>query len=108
MVAAVAILLLIAMSWRANRRLRTERRLPMQWSVSGAVNWTAPRCVALAFTPTLATAVLVPAVASSIFLGPRRAQEGYEVLTIVLIGLVFVGAHALHLWLVKKSMHRNV
>ena len=76
----------------------------MQWSFSGSVNWTAPRPIALAFTPVLAAVILLAAVAGTLFLKPISGQEGFEVPTDLFIALVFVGAHALHLWLVGKSI----
>lgn len=105
--AAFAIFVLAAMSLRANRRFRDEDRLPMQWSLSGSVNWTAPRPIALAFTPLLATVILLAAVAGTIFLKPRSGQEGFEVPTVLFLAFVFIGAHALHLRLVGKSLRRN-
>lgn len=101
--AAVAILTLIAMSWRANRRMADLDRLPMQWSVAGSVNWTAPRRIALAFTPILATAILLAVVVSTLLLRPRPGQEGFEVPTVLFVAGVFVAVHALHLWLIEKS-----
>ena len=106
-VAVVAVVVLIAMSYRANLKFRHEDRLPMQWSFSGSVNWTAPRPIALAFTPTLATFILVAVVALSVFVEPRPGQEGLEVPVIAFIALVFIGSHALHLWLVDKSLRRK-
>jgi hypothetical protein len=51
-IVALALVTMIVMSIRANERFADTRRLPMQWSVSGAVTWTAPRLFALAFTPS--------------------------------------------------------
>lgn len=106
-IAAIGIMVLLIMSLRANARFRSENRLPMQWSFSGSVNWTAPRPVALAFTPTLATIILVAAVASTLALTPRPGQEGFEVPMIAFIAITFVGVHALHLWLINRSLQRD-
>ena len=57
-VSAVFVVILSALAYRANIRFRNERRLPMQWGMTGAVNWSAPRFVALAFIPILAIGVL--------------------------------------------------
>ncbi len=78
----------------------------MQWSVAGSVNWTAPRLLALAFTPVLATCILIVAVIATIVLEPRRGQEGSEVQVILALALTFVGVHALHLKLVAKTLQR--
>jgi hypothetical protein len=42
----------------ANMRFRHELRLPIQCWLDGKVTWSAPRAVALAFIPVLATGVL--------------------------------------------------
>jgi hypothetical protein len=102
-VVAPTICLLVAMSILGNRRFGDQDRLPMQWSLDGSVNWTAPRAVALAFTPLLATVVLVVTIALPAFLQPRRGEGLLMLPALVLIALVFIGAHALHLWLIRKS-----
>ncbi len=106
-IAVVGVFTLIMMSLRANRLFAKERRLPMQWSFSGAVNWTAPRHLALALTPLLATFVLSASVLSTIVFEPRRGQEGFEIPAILLLALVFIGVHALHLRLVNKQLERD-
>lgn len=49
----------------ANRRFKELERLPMQWGLSGQVNWTAPRIPALAFIP------LLYALLASVLISPR-------------------------------------
>lgn len=85
------------MSARADRRLRDRARLPMQWSLQGKVNWTAPRRIALAFTPMLAALVLS---AMALGLGDDPAGRAWPLGT---VALGFVGAHALHLWLIGRD-----
>jgi hypothetical protein len=101
------ILILSFASLRADQQFRCEDRLPMQWSVTGKVNWTAPRRIALAFTPVLATVILT-AVALSVSLSgdPRPGQEGLGAPVVVFIGLVFTGVHLLHLRLIARSVDR--
>jgi hypothetical protein len=103
-IAVLAVIALIVMSLRANRRFMQNRRLPMQWSTSGSVNWTAPRLLALAFTPLLAAVVLLGATIATITTTPRPGQEGFEVPVIMVLSLGLVAAHALHLWLIKKML----
>lgn len=79
----------------------------MRWSLDGSVNWTAPRVVALAFTPVLAAIVLSATAALTWFLRPRPGQEALAIPTLVFGALVFVGAHALHLRLIANSLRRN-
>jgi hypothetical protein len=106
-IAALAICVLGVMSIRANRRFKDEERLPMQRSFDRSVNWTAPRAIALAFTPILAALILSATVALTVFVKPRPGQEGFEVPTMMFIALVFIGAHALHLWLIGNSVRRS-
>ena len=107
LIGLMAVVALIGMSLRANARYRRHARLPMQWSFTGSVNWTAPRHLALALTPVLATCILVAAVASTLLLDPRPGQEGLEVPIILILASAFIGAHCLHLWLVGKTLKRN-
>jgi len=106
-VAIVAVVLLIAMSLRADRHFRTERRLPMQWWLDGSVTWTAPRVVALAFTPILSAICLAAIAALATFLEPRAGQEHLVLPASILAALVFLGVHAFHLWLIQRTMQRQ-
>lgn len=106
-IALIAAAVLITMSLRANARFQSESRLPMQWSFRGSVNWTAPRGVALAVTPTLAICILTAAVVSTLIFEPRRGQEGFEGPIIVTLAGAFIGAHWLHLWLIGKTLSGN-
>lgn len=106
-IAALAVCVLAVMSILANGRFKNEDRLPMQWSLDRSVNWTAPRPVALALTPILAAIVLSATVALTIYTAPRPGQEGLQIPAIMFIALVFLGAHAFHLWLIENSLRRN-
>jgi hypothetical protein len=99
----VIALLALASVW-ADKRFRGEERLPMQWSFAGKVNWTAPRRLALAFTPTLGGLILA-VTALLVLSGSARQGQKYEgAPVIVLLGIAFLGAHALHLWLIDRSV----
>ncbi|MBX3598411.1 MAG: hypothetical protein KF874_12650 [Rhizobiaceae bacterium] len=69
------------------------RPLADAWSLKGNVNWTAPRVLALSFTPILAVAVLF-AVSS---------RTGGDAFALAVIGIVFVAAHLLHIWLIDRQ-----
>ena len=103
-VAGIAIAMLASMSLLANARFRDERRLPMQWSLTGSVNWTAPRPLALAFTPVLAAVCLSATAAVAVLVQPRPGQEGLVIPALVAAAVTFVGAHALHLWLIARTL----
>src|SRR6476619_5668660 len=106
-ISALTICILAVMSIRANNRFKNEDRLPMQWSLDKSVNWTAPRPLALALTPGLAAIVLSATVMLTISAKPRPGQEGLEVPMILFVALVFIAAHALHLWLIERSLHSS-
>ena len=101
-------LVLCRLALAANKRLRGEDRLPMQWWFNGDVTWSAPRALALAFVPALATGVFFGLILLSLNERPRADQEG-EVLPIFIgIGIVLLGIQLLHLWLIKKTLRRNI
>ena len=103
----LAIVTLTSMSLMANARFKSERRLPMQWSLTGSVNWTAPRPLALAFTPALAALCLSATAALATFVQPRSGQDGLVSPSLVAVALTFVAAHALHLWLIGRTLRRK-
>ena len=76
----------------------------MQWSLDGSVNYAAPRAVALALTPVLATGSLAATVAMTHFLKPRPGQEGMELPVVLFMATVFVAAHGFHLWMISKTL----
>ena len=106
-IAVTAIGVLVLMSVRANHRFKKEDRLPMQWSLDGSVNWTAPRPIALAFTPTLAAIILLATAVLTTVLKPRPGQEGFAIPALGFVALVFIAAHAFHLWLIRNSLRRK-
>ncbi|RAK52089.1 hypothetical protein [Phenylobacterium deserti] len=104
-IAVIGVLLLTLASFWADRRFRGYDRLPMQWSMTGAVNWTAPRRLALAFTPALGALVL-GATAGAALLGvpPRPGQEALVVPVLIMMAAGLLAAHGLHLWLIQRSL----
>ncbi len=87
----------------ASTRYRAVARLPMQWSLTGRVLWSAPRAVALFLTPALAALIM-----GGLTLLALRSPEDSEVLTaLVVMALSFAFAHALHLKLISRSLCRR-
>jgi hypothetical protein len=103
LIVVVLVALLAVMSLRANRRFHAHPRLRMQWWLDGSVTWTAPRPVALAFTPAVAAVCLAPAP----FLRPRPGQEALAIPVFLMVALTFLAAHAFHLWLMQQSIQRQ-
>lgn len=104
LIVIVAATALIAISLRANARLHDAARLPMQWSLTGKVNWTAPRALALALTPALAICVLCAMAVAAHVMTPRPGQEGLETPILLLMSVTFIAVHLLHLWLIGRSV----
>lgn len=95
------VLLMAAMSWRADRRLRHVERLPMQWGFNGKPTWYAPRRLALAFSPLLAIFVLG---LFSIGQPLGAASEGAMLdKPRLIMGFTFVLIHWFHLYLAEKE-----
>lgn len=110
-VAIIFGLAMIGLSVRANSRFQQEKRLPMQWllsrskPLSKSVNWSAPRAIALSFTPLLAICMLGLFAIGTMTLTPRPGQEWMMIPILIFIGSVFVAAHAFHLWMIEKTLH---
>lgn len=83
-----------ALSLMAARRL-PQGCLPMQWGWRGRVSWTAPRGVALSFTPLLAAGVLL-AISILVPGAPLTA-----------VALALAAGHGLHLWLLLQRTGRR-
>ncbi len=106
-VSAVFVVIISALAYRANIRFRNERRLPMQWGITGAVNWSAPRSVALAFIPILAIGVLGFQVFMALNVPARAGQEALVFPVLVGTGATLVAVQLLHLWLIERTLRRN-
>ena len=106
-VSAVFVVILSALAYRANIRFRNESRLPMQWGITGAVNWSAPRSVALAFIPILSIGVLGFQVLMALNVPARAGQEALVFPVLVGTGVTLVAVQLLHCWLIEKTLRRN-
>ena len=112
-VSTIFALVMIGLSIWANVHFRESERLPMQWRLSRSeplsnlVNWSAPRIFALSFTPFLAICVLGLICVGAMTLTPRPGQEGMLLPALMFIGTTFVAAHALHVWLIEKTLKHS-
>lgn len=91
----------------ANARFRSEKRLPMQWWLDGNVTWFAPRPVALAVIPLIASFVLLSFAILSMTVRPRPGQENMVFPTFIGIGILFVLIQLLHFWLIGKTLRSS-
>jgi hypothetical protein len=99
--------LLTGLSVRANARFRRHERLPMQWSLAGTVNWTAPRVLALSLIPALGVGLLTFITLLNLNVRPRAGQEGMVIPVTILMGATFVAVQLLHFWMIDKTLKRN-
>lgn len=107
-VAAIFVIIVCVLAFRANRRFHDENRLPMQWGFTGEVTWSAPRRLALAFMPMLAVVVLGFFTVMSLNVPPRPGQEGLVFPTLVGTGATLVVVQLLHFWLIAKTLGRKL
>jgi len=90
---ALSVLLAVA----ANSRFADLERLPMQWGLSGQVNWTAPRVLGLAFVPVLY------AVLAGIFIwAAEHDPEKYTAKSVDIVLIALIAVQILHLWMIDR------
>jgi len=90
---ALSVLLAVA----ANSRFADLERLPMQWGLSGQVNWTAPRVLGLAFVPVLY------AVLAGIFIwAAEHDPEKYTAKSVGIVLIALIAVQLLHLWMIDR------
>ncbi|WP_448501415.1 hypothetical protein [Sphingomonas sp.] len=106
-IAIIFIMAVCALAFRANKRFAMERRLPMQWWLTGEVTWSAPRRLALSFIPILATIVLTIFVIMSFTQQPRSGQEHFVLPSFIGLGATFVSIQLFHFWLIDRTLRRD-
>jgi hypothetical protein len=95
LIVIVIVIVMIAISVWANSRLREYDRLPMQWSLSGKVNWTAPRVIGLSFFPMLAVIMVLTLSLLSQRLPYRPGHDAYAIPLVAALLLAIQCAHLL-------------
>ena len=101
------VLIITVLAYRAGTRFHSEARLPMQWGLNGAVNWSAPRRLALAFMPILAAGLLGFVTILSLTVPPRAGQERLVFPILVGMGVALVALQQLHFWAIAHALRRN-
>lgn len=94
--AAFAVMSLIAIC--ANFRLKHLNRIPIQWSLSGRVNWSASRKTGLAFIP-----ILFLVTALSIIFTTQSENTASAKHSLLLMAVVMTAIQILHIILVSKK-----
>ena len=85
-------------------RFRGLARLPMQWSVTGRVTWSAPRRWALASMPLLAAVLLGCVAILSLTVAPRPGQEGLVLPIALAMGATLVAEQHVHVRLIGRML----
>lgn len=101
------VLAMCGVALRANKRLRTEGRLPMQWLLPDEVVRSAPRPFALALLPALALMIFAGLSVLFLYVRPRPGQEGMLIPSLFAIGLALLASQLFHLWMVERTLRRN-
>lgn len=82
----------------ANRKLCHMKRLPMQWGLSGQVNWTASRQIALAFHP-----ILFAIVSSWLVFKSAPGHEAQTITSILICSFIMIEIQIFHLFMIDKK-----
>lgn len=106
-VSTIFVSVICLLAYRANIRFHSESRLPMQWGFTGAVNWSAPRRLALAFMPILSAALLGFLTFLSMNFAPRAGQEGLIFPVLIVMGTTLVAVQLFHFWLIERTIRRD-
>ncbi len=106
-VATTFVLVSCVLAYRANERFRCEEHLPMQWSFTGAVTWSAPRRIALSVMPALAVVTLGGMAVMSLTVPPRAGQEGDVLPVSIGAGALLVAIQLLHFGLIARTLRRR-
>ncbi len=85
---------MVAISLRADRAFAGYDRLPMQFGPDGTPGWTAPRRIALAFSPVLSVLILLP----TLWAAPDMPG------ILAFAGACLIGGHLFHLFLIRRSL----
>lgn len=98
------IVVICILAYRANARFRSAARLPMQWGMTGKVNWSAPRPIALAFMPVLSAVLLGFITVMAMTVPPRPGQEHLVLPVSLVMGSALVVAQLFHFWLIDRTL----
>ncbi|GAN53865.1 hypothetical protein [Tanticharoenia sakaeratensis] len=105
LIAVATMITLTTMSVVTGRKLIGARLVPMQWGLDGRPSWSAPRSVALAFTPALAATTLTLMMFPTVVV-PHAMGVWYFGVTAV-ICIFFIAVHATYLGAISRPAVRS-
>ncbi|MBW4329884.1 hypothetical protein KY084_03220 [Stakelama sp. CBK3Z-3] len=105
-ITGIIIIAMVLVAFAANSMLSNHARIPMQWSLTGKVNWTAPRPFALAFFPVLAILLAIALSVISVYSAPRPGQEQEAVYAIPLVTGLLLVIQCIHLIIARRSLRQ--
>jgi hypothetical protein len=106
-VSTVFVLIICLSARRANTHFWGETHLPMQWGLTGQVNWSASRRFALAFVPIVAVVVLGFQTILAMTVPPRAGQEDLVLPVLLGSGVALVAVQFLHFGLIAVTLRRK-
>lgn len=99
--ALFSLLALVGISIHADRSLPPSADLPMQWGFDGRATWSAPRRIALGFTPV---PFLLVALAMAFLVPPDWQADTLAMLGVFTgVAAALVGCHLFHIWLIRRG-----
>jgi hypothetical protein len=101
-VLALSLAIMVSIAIWAYRNVAPQAdKLPMQWSARGAINWRAPRIVAVAASPVLMISLIV---VIFVFSRHDHAERNMALLWVSFIGPAL---QALHMALVARTVENE-
>ena len=91
-------------AYASNYRFRAEKYIPMQWSISGSVNWSAPRLIAFYLLPVMSSAFIIVYCTFPALFVPKPGSEKLAVLAPSIVVTTFAIVQLVHFWGVSKTI----
>lgn len=102
--AGVVFIVMVCIALWANSRFKAHDLLPMQWSLTGKVNWSAPRPLALAFFPGLAVLTAIGILVVGSRYAPRPGQEREAAYAIPVVMILLLLIQCVHLFFAGRTL----
>lgn len=103
-VAVIVTIAMVGFALLAHASLPKTKQIPMQWSLRGEINWTAPRAFGLGFFPLLGFTCMVAYILLMEYAGPRPGQENLVIPVMIILGAVLFTIQIIHAYMASKSL----